>query len=520
MADELVAEINDMTRLLSSKATGMRKVLLMPMARGLAHKVVQLPHVSITDATALLDALELCPLCSEGHELVGDAVAHHLEGACVEPAAPTGTYKGQILLAIGEYLTLTDWATLDNPATTPVGASLCVIERLHKLGVDRIHEQTVRMVMSLLTIKQAEREKGFPWYADIYNNVVKLKQDFYSVAAALPVRMQQYPATPKLLPKELYDQAYDLGDPPISVVVPRLHVVAKAHIPLRSTSKLLGKRAQSNAAWKDDAPLTIGGLRALMAEPANQSPFAHLAGPGEDLRRSFVPRQTKDSRGHSPFTFRPQTKNCGVMAPASRLPDAVASADHAQTNESALPWQPEREEQRPIASSLRSNISPEESEPEMGTEDGEEKVLRALLTRDAKRQAAAKKKNLQESDAAIPKKIRRMGKTSEGVMRRPAALPESPPVLRRPASLPKSPPALCRPACVRAPPRAGHQRPLPSKKPTPYLQGKLYVDDKQKRVRAYKHLGDKVESSFNFKARPFNEAWAAGCGAIEAAATW
>jgi hypothetical protein len=491
-----------------------REVLVRPMAKGLSHKVAGLPHVSVTMAVSIISALKACPFGDADRKLVTAALEARLSKPSSPVTATVNTSKGQVLLAITEYLTAKDWAVIDNPVSTSNDVSLCVIARLHKLGMSRIHEQTARYVVALLACKSAERSRQFPSYVDIHNNLLKFKQDFYNTEAALAERLDQYPTSPRLLPTALYDQAYDDIDPPISVVVPRLHVVAQHHIPMRSSSKLLrGSSGSALGASRDDAPLTLGALRELMSDARNQKalPITLL---GEHGERQHGPREVCRAMsldGMSPCQFRPTQNSKLALAgpPATRVSDAVVATPSVAT----LPMRSDAPLVPLCVSTPTGGADAETTRaPELGTAEAEELALTALLDRDARRDAerkeAAKIKKAQKKhdDRVTAEKKDAEKKAAKIETTEKKAAKIETPVMRRPASATSS--------------SVGGKRPTPSTTPTQYLQGKLYVDEKQKRVRAYKHVGDKVESSFGYKSRAFPEAWASGCEAIERAQLW
>ena len=287
-------------------------------------------------------------------------------------------------------------------------------------------------------------------------------------------------------------------------------MVANDHIPLRSNSKLLRGRDSCLAASRDDAPLTLGALRALMSESRGELPITFCdEARGRNAIKDHVKRSPSWSGSNSSpshLQFRPPPRTGVAGPPLPRFTDAsvaeppqprfaeasVAGPPQARCTEEALLTEGD------VTAAVRDQTLATASSDkgvELGTEEAEELALQALLDRDARRQAQRDKKKAEEKNEK-PEKPKAAEKE-----------PKHDRVLRRPAG------------CDSVAGSCG-KRPLPTTKPTPYLQGKLFVDSTNKRVRAYKHVSDKVESSFSFKARPFAEAWSKGCAAIEDAQQW
>ena len=160
---------------------------------------------------------------------------------CAEAEAPKDV-KGQLLLKPSNYLTAADWGGLETGAG-PARLQI-LLKRYLSLGLLNLKEGTVKAGMALLLGLAAPTARSMPSYAEIYEQVKVFKRSFEQLKEAhlagpgksQPVGMLRYPENAHDLSEELFKAAYPDGHPMSKDIGADIWL---AHIPMRSTSKLL-----------------------------------------------------------------------------------------------------------------------------------------------------------------------------------------------------------------------------------------------------------------------------------------
>lgn len=158
--------------------------------------------------------------------------------------------KPQTLLKPENFITVTEWSMLQEG---PAPARLEILLRRYlMLGLRNLTEQTVKKGMAFLLALAAAELSQMPTYEEIYEEVQVFKRSWESVktdAGPTELGLLTYPEDPSSLPKALFDRAYKPEDPPLGKDVKA--GIWLAHIPMRSTSKLLQKNKKQRLPTAD-----------------------------------------------------------------------------------------------------------------------------------------------------------------------------------------------------------------------------------------------------------------------------
>ena len=171
------------------------------------------------------------------------------------PAKRKEESKPQTLLKPENFLTVTEWSVLQKgPAPARLEA---LLRRYLLLGITNLSEQTVKRGMAFLLALAAPDLSQMPTYEDMYEEVQVFKRSWESLkqdAGPSQVGLLAYPDDPSSLPKALFDRAYRTADPPMGKDVRA--GIWLAHIPMRSTSKLLKKNRKGRLPKNDGKALS------------------------------------------------------------------------------------------------------------------------------------------------------------------------------------------------------------------------------------------------------------------------
>ena len=157
------------------------------------------------------------------------------------------------------YLTHNDWMVLEDINSSLIQKQNTIAHRLRQLGVVSLHEQTCKAAVSLIL----HTLSSLPAYDVIHSMVMDFKGAFAASGGACKsgIYINKYPVNPSNLPPQLFKDAYG-AEVPQPKVLEKLQVL-KQHIPLRQTSKLLGKSKVAGS-----TPAVQASTPALQAQPA------------------------------------------------------------------------------------------------------------------------------------------------------------------------------------------------------------------------------------------------------------
>ena len=175
--------------------------------------------------------------------------------SCTAAEAPKDV-KGQLLTKPYNYLTAAEWGVLEG-GNAPARLEI-LLKRYLKLGMLNLKENTVKAGMALLLAMASKNARAMPSYSEIYDQVQVFKRSFEQLKEAQldeahkkhAPGLLRYPDDPEELTREVYKAAYP-EDRPLSKDVGA--DIWLAHIPMRSTSKLL---KSSKAPSPASAPTT------------------------------------------------------------------------------------------------------------------------------------------------------------------------------------------------------------------------------------------------------------------------
>jgi len=274
MAESITKEIVDATELLHARrGAGASGDTVAPLQRTLASGIVGMIQrqraFTTSIGASLMAALPIDVFGEEGTASIRSAIEARI-GASQASVANTAIAKhdGQRLLKPGNFLTQSDWDFIRDKRKSFHAKQSVVIHRFNLLGVRWAHEQTMKWALALLLVAHFPELPSYP-------EIFKLLHDFKHAVDTMRKESDapyliHYPPFPAELPEEIRRQAYDDADPPVSVHLEGMDVVADNHIPMRKNSKLL-RSAPTEAPTGPNAPITWGALQSLLrgdSEPA------------------------------------------------------------------------------------------------------------------------------------------------------------------------------------------------------------------------------------------------------------
>ncbi|CAE7812404.1 unnamed protein product [Symbiodinium sp. CCMP2592] len=268
MARELQAELSPMAEWAQSGS----KASVDALMNSWCTRLESLGSLSLGQAMQMKQTIQDLSFESTLSErLLGKVEAKVLATATAATPPPDTTYtphkrkeesKPQTLLKPENFITVTEWSMLEK---SPAPARLeILLKRYLQLGLRNLTEQTVKKGLAFLLALAAGELSQMPTYEEIYEEVQVFKRSWESVktdAEPTEVGLLTYPDDPSSLPKALFDRAYKAEDPPMGKDVRA--GIWLAHIPMRSTSKLLQKNKKQRLPRPD-------GQAAVSEQHANE----------------------------------------------------------------------------------------------------------------------------------------------------------------------------------------------------------------------------------------------------------
>ena len=246
------------------------------LQKSFADTVIQMintiKHFGPRDATDILSELKDTPYGDEQTRRISsliDTLLQNNRSTAQPDAIPTSGNK-QTLQHWWHYLTQQDWDVLNDKTVTYSGKVTRVIERGLSFGLVDPEEQTARWALATLVIAHYE---SMPSASELFKKVDDIKKSWKSEASACAWvydHIKQFPEYPSGLPGAVYKAAYpDGGDQPVTVLLHGIRTVADS-IPLRSNSKLLGKKTHS------DAVAAFDEMKAVARSARSSHPQKHI----------------------------------------------------------------------------------------------------------------------------------------------------------------------------------------------------------------------------------------------------
>ena len=303
---DVLLELADITQILQSPHMSSRAKE--NLVQGLAAKIIAMQSPDTAGTAQLMQALVASNLDTLHVQVLQAAIDDRLTSRRPKSAFDN---KCQLLTLPTNFLTEADWLRIDAPNSSPASMQRVVAERLARLGLRNLHEQTVKWAITIVVVKVLERTYRGPKHTTIFQWVLDFKRDYVSLKTPYTLaRLATYPTDPANLPLAVREAAYDADDPPVSRALTNYQAVSE-HVPLRKNSDQLvrERRALVDAPldFDNDAQLTFGQLRAYMAR-ANAS---------QDLRRDPI-LDLHVLSPRKPLALMPDERSVGALAVRER----------------------------------------------------------------------------------------------------------------------------------------------------------------------------------------------------------
>ena len=298
--EDVLKELNDFALLLPSRPEKKKPMMLEKLAANVCAKLDQFQSFSAADALKLHECLEACNFPDDFSEQVANKSDELL--ACGSQAMQAGqvtSLKPQKLSSIANYLTSSEWATLQDSDVCWWSKQRMLVERLKKLGIKSMAEITCRWVLALLYCTLP----SLPEADAVYQQVQELKGCFSTCPGPSDDRpyIVNFPDDPQKLPAELLEKAYPQEQPKY-VHVEKLAHVARS-LTLRSSSKKLAANKQKQAAARNalatqHAPAKSCCFEQCFLANARRQPLCSMheyAGSNNDASKWHEPEQFQHS---------------------------------------------------------------------------------------------------------------------------------------------------------------------------------------------------------------------------------
>lgn len=308
---DICNEMSDMARLIEQRQQGHAPEQIpdfeKKMVRGIQNKIISLQRLDASEAMRLGSQVMLFSTEQQEalHKIIDDKLMSSQEDLVAASPAPTAV-KPQLHIYMHYWLIASQWEVIENPKVPYHQKVRCLCEALRNWGVQSLHEQTVKWSIALLTAVMAEQSTEFPKYKVIFEAVKDFKAAFASTPAVPGRRaFHEFPADPSSL-GDAYMQAVYSGELPVPKDPTRLTQIANFHIPLRSSSKLLKKEAETMQAKSTPSASEGGMLIQALLQALNQGGSSNdSAAAGASSRQPRLRMSPASSRGSSPRSFHP-----------------------------------------------------------------------------------------------------------------------------------------------------------------------------------------------------------------------
>ncbi|CAE7703660.1 unnamed protein product [Symbiodinium sp. CCMP2592] len=261
-ADDFVQEMNSIQRLVGMRpGTDMEPKLVQALQDRMAHH----PGWTADQLCKMMEAVGESSLSGNSKDGLLKALDDAAGPTIAGQSQVRLTSKPQTLVQLCNYLSKSGWAKLSTSSSWD--ATVVVSERLRRLGLTSLKEETKQYATGIIVTCQIERLGIAPSYDDIYSLAEQLHKVFLSVqvprkAAGVTV----YPLHPSELGPGFMKDAYDPEDPPEPRDLPGLVARVVNETPVRSTSSLLSwnQEKKNKKKGKDAAGDDALHMQALM----------------------------------------------------------------------------------------------------------------------------------------------------------------------------------------------------------------------------------------------------------------
>ena len=173
-AAEICKEIEELASLLACRGGPTSERLRASSVGSIAAQIARLPTCNTAAALQLQQAITSCSLPASVRTELEDAVDARLANHHV--VDKKSKVVGKVLLHVLSYLIAGDWARMRDPRCTESQMRGVIYERLVKLGVDALDEQTVKVCIMTLLHLMFTSNGTWPSYQAIYDKVQEFKR--------------------------------------------------------------------------------------------------------------------------------------------------------------------------------------------------------------------------------------------------------------------------------------------------------------------------------------------------------
>ncbi|CAE7031080.1 unnamed protein product [Symbiodinium sp. CCMP2592] len=261
-ADDFVQEMNSIQRLVGMRpGTDMEPKLVQALQDRMAHH----PGWTADQLCKMMEAVGESSLSGNSKDGLLKALDDAAGPTIAGQSQVRLTSKPQTLVQLCNYLSKSDWAKLSTSSSWD--ATVVVSERLRRLGLTSLKEETKKYATGIIVTCQIERLGIAPSYDDIYRLAEQLHKVFLSVQVPRKAAgVTCYPLHPSELGPGFMKDAYDPEDPPEPRDLPGLVARVVNETPVRSTSSLLSwnQEKKNKKKGKDAAGDDALHMQALM----------------------------------------------------------------------------------------------------------------------------------------------------------------------------------------------------------------------------------------------------------------
>ena len=174
------------------------------MVNNCDQRIKVIANLTFIEAKMLYDAIQECKL----HDAHKKVLREALDAKLTLPTTVDESnvvLKPQVLTAINNYLTNTEWQILMDPNSSLGKKASTIVKRLRLVGVKSLHEQTAKYAVALMLTTLS----NLPNYSVIHQMLQEFKQVFHRDLTKMQVPfVRNYPHTVEELPEAISKAAY------------------------------------------------------------------------------------------------------------------------------------------------------------------------------------------------------------------------------------------------------------------------------------------------------------------------
>ena len=186
------------------------------LATSIINHMADVPWLDAVNAEALTNAVMSSVFEPEERQKIVLNINNKI--GCAPPAGSNGQKSTQRILTVLDYFTAGDWDILFDASKTLEQKLVRMVGRLVLLGLRNPSESSVKSLVAMLAAAHCPSSGSQELYGivkSVKNAVEAHKADPWGFPHVI-----LYPASPVDLPKEIYDHAYTVEDPPTTKALP------------------------------------------------------------------------------------------------------------------------------------------------------------------------------------------------------------------------------------------------------------------------------------------------------------